>query len=385
MVRPDLLIFGGGIAGLWVLSRARQAGYQALLLESRALGGVQSIASQGIIHGGTKYALKGSVTESTRTIADMPGIWRKALAGTGEVDLSGVRLLSEHQYLWSSGSLSSSMASLFASRLMQSRVAAVRKNELPPPFDVPAFRGSLYRLEEPVLDTAALMGELARQLAPYCHAYDPAQLKLSPQGLHIGEVQIRPRKVFLAAGKGNADLLQRWGMDAPRMQTRPLHMVMLKGDLPPVYAHCLGASANPRLTITTYPGKVGDSIWYLGGQLAEKGVNLGAEKQIQIARSELGKLLPWVDLSGARWATLKIDRAEVATPGGRRPEDCYLGGNGAVLSAWPTKLAFAPRLAEQVLVHLRETGIGPGAEAIASLPLPPPPLATLPWETATWS
>jgi glycerol-3-phosphate dehydrogenase len=384
-MQPDLLIFGGGIAGLWTLLRARQAGYQALLLESRALGGVQSIASQGIIHGGTKYALRGSVTESTRAIGDMPAIWRAALAGAGDVDLSAVRLLSEYQYLWSSGSLASSLASLFASKIMQSRVAALSRAERPAPFGAPRFRGSLYRLQEPVLDTASLMKSLAGQARNWCYRYDPESMRLGNGGIHVGGREIRPRRVLLAAGRGNASLLSRWGMREPEMQIRPLHMVMVRGTLPSIHAHCLGASSNPRLTITSYPLEHGEMIWYLGGQLAENGVARDASEQIAEARAELEKLLPWMDFSGMDWTTLPIDRAEVATPGGRRPDDCYLGGDDSVLVAWPTKLAFAPRLADRVLGRLVEDGIRPAEQEMPVLDLPAPPLAALPWEQASWS
>ncbi|HIE55391.1 MAG TPA: FAD-dependent oxidoreductase, partial [Chromatiaceae bacterium] len=124
-MKPDLLIFGGGIAGLWTLLRARQAGYSVVLLESRCLGGVQSIASQGIIHGGTKYALAGQLTEAARAIGDMPRRWRDCLDGRGELDLRRVRLLSSHQYLWTCGSLVSSVAGFFGSRAMRSRASAV--------------------------------------------------------------------------------------------------------------------------------------------------------------------------------------------------------------------------------------------------------------------
>ncbi|WP_457673720.1 FAD-dependent oxidoreductase [Thiolapillus sp.] len=379
-MRPDLLIFGGGIAGLWTLLRARQAGYQAVLLESRALGGVQSIASQGIIHGGTKYALKGQVTDSTRAIADMPGIWQAALAGEGPVDLSRVRLLSPHQHLWSTGSLTSSLAGLFASRLMRSRVAALKPGQRPPPFDDPAFQGRLYRLREPVLDTASLMGELERQLAAHCYHYAPEEMTIQGDEVHLGSLKLQPRRVLLAAGQGNADLLARWGRRSPAMQLRPLHMVMARGRLPAVHAHCLGASANPRLTITSYPLADGRSVWYLGGQLAEKGVGRDRQAQIDTARRELTALLPWMDFSGLEWATLRIDRAEVDN-GGARPDDCYLERNERLMVAWPTKLALAPRLAEQVLRRLDR----PTAEEDIRLPLPPAPLARLPWEDASWS
>ncbi|WP_323150307.1 FAD-dependent oxidoreductase, partial [Pseudomonas oryzihabitans] len=58
----DILIVGGGVAGLWLNARLRRAGYATVLVETGALGGGQSGKSQGIIHGGTKYALTGMLT-----------------------------------------------------------------------------------------------------------------------------------------------------------------------------------------------------------------------------------------------------------------------------------------------------------------------------------
>ena len=52
ILKTDVLIFGGGIAGLWLLNRLHNAGYSAWLMEQEALGSGQSIASQGMIHGG---------------------------------------------------------------------------------------------------------------------------------------------------------------------------------------------------------------------------------------------------------------------------------------------------------------------------------------------
>ena len=44
-LKPDILIFGGGIAGLWLINRLNAAGYQCLLLETDTLGGDQTLAS----------------------------------------------------------------------------------------------------------------------------------------------------------------------------------------------------------------------------------------------------------------------------------------------------------------------------------------------------
>jgi glycerol-3-phosphate dehydrogenase len=386
----DIAIFGGGIAGLWTLARLRQAGYRVALFEHHAIGGVQSIASQGIIHGGTKYALTGKLTGSAMTIGAMPEIWRAALAGEGEVDLTGVRVLAEHQLLWSTGSLASGMAGFFAGKVMQSRMQALARESFPAPFDSPAFHGSLYRLDEPVLDPRSLAEVFFRQHGDCCYRLqDPPQFERLPDAWRVrlspGET-IDARALVLAAGKGNAGLLTALGRDAPQMQVRPLNMLMLRGTMPMTHAHCLGASANPRLTVTSCPDDNGRVVWYLGGQVAETGVGRARAEQIAAGRAELAALLPWMDFSAAQWATLAVDRAEIATPGGRRPDDAFAAGHEGIFTCWPTKLAFAPRVAELVVGGLSEHGIGPsGGEAVIST-LAAPPLARLPWDEVTeWS
>jgi glycerol-3-phosphate dehydrogenase len=380
----DIAIFGGGIAGLWTLARLRRAGYRVALFERRSLGGIQSIASQGIIHGGTKYALTGVLTGSAKAIGEMPGLWRAALAGDGEVDLRGVRVLSSHQHLWSTGSLASGMAGFFAGKVMRSRMEPLPRADFPAPFDSEAFRGQVYRLEEPVLDPASLMQVLAERWGAYCYRLPEIPgIESTPSGWRLalpGDQRLAARLLVLAAGAGNAELLKALGREGPQMQRRPLHMLMARGNLPSLYAHCLGASANPRLTITSYPAAEGQNVWYLGGEVAEAGTARDPVAQITAGRAELAELLPWLDLAGTEWATLAVDRAEVATPGGRRPDDAFVGIHEGVITCWPTKLAFAPRVASLVIGALAEKGIAPRSAEGAELPLPRPPLARLPWD-----
>ena len=82
-LRYDMVIIGGGIAGLWTLAQSRSRGLNAILFEKGALGQGQTISSQGIIHGGSKYALAGSISRATSMISDMPDIWRNALNSNG--------------------------------------------------------------------------------------------------------------------------------------------------------------------------------------------------------------------------------------------------------------------------------------------------------------
>ncbi len=388
--QTDVIIFGGGIAGLWMLARLRLAGYSALLLEARALGGVQTIASQGIIHGGTKYTLSGRLSGAARAIAAMPGVWRACMEGQGELDLSRVRLLSTHQYLWSTGGLASGVSGFFASHAMRSRITAVNGGERPPVLRDSALNGHVYRLDEPVLDMASLIAELARQFGDYCLLADfPQGLRLlegSPPQVELnepdaGRLRLHARRLVLAAGAGNERLVSALGWGKPHMQRRPLHMLMLRGDVPDLYAHCLGAGANPRMTITTHSGPDGDRVWYLGGQVAESGVSRSNSEQVDAGRRELAQIMPWVDTDGLHWAGFRIDRAEPRQPGVRRPDKPFLETRDGVCVAWPTKLAFAPALADELLQTLVKAGITPGAGADDGPDWPRPPLAPFPWES----
>ncbi|WP_324731966.1 FAD-dependent oxidoreductase [Pseudomonas paeninsulae] len=380
----DILIVGGGIAGLWLNARLRRQGFATLLVENATLGGGQSVKSQGIIHGGAKYALHGALTGASEAIADMPRRWREALAGSGELDLSGVRLLSDAHYLWSPGSLAGNITSFFASKAVRGRVDQVKGEQLPPALQHPKFRGKVYRLAELVLDVPSLIARLAELAADGLLAAESIA-PLHEQGQLVGLIvdgrEIRAQRIVLSAGRGNAELLAALGLTQPAQQLRPLHMVLVKGPtLKPLYAHCLGGGPKPRVTVTTHPAADGEWVWYLGGDLAEAaGVSRDAAAQIQAAQQEISTLLPWLDLSSARWATLRVDRAEPAQSGLVRPDNAFLADQGQLLVGWPTKLALAPDFADRVLAALDRDGIQPATHA--PLPaLPRPAVARPAWK-----
>ena len=75
----QIAIIGGGISGLWLLNVLARRGFGVLLLEQGGLGQAQTFASQGMIHGGIKYALGGFTTAASESIANMPDTWRQCL------------------------------------------------------------------------------------------------------------------------------------------------------------------------------------------------------------------------------------------------------------------------------------------------------------------
>ncbi|MEB0041714.1 FAD-dependent oxidoreductase [Pseudomonas sp. MH10] len=384
ILTTDVLIVGAGVAGLWLNARLRRQGFSTVLVENASLGGGQSTKSQGIIHGGAKYALHGALSGASEAIADMPRRWREALSGKGELDLSSVRLLSDAHYLWSPGTIAGNLTSFFASKAVRGRVDQVTGTDLPPALQNPAFKGKVYRLAELVIDVPSLIERLAELSGESLLAGEKIEPLYAGQeltGLRVDGREIHAQRVVLSAGAGNAELLKSMGVTFPIMQRRPLHMVMVKGPtLKPLYAHCLGAGPKPRVTVTTHPAADGQWVWYLGGDLSEAdGVARDPAAQIAAAKKELGNLLPWVDLSQAQWATLRIDRAEPAQSGLVRPDNAYLSVQKSLLVGWPTKLALAPDFADRVLAALARDGVHPTPQP-PLVGLPKPPMAIPEWD-----
>lgn len=398
-VHVDVLILGGGVAGLWTHARLQQEGYKTVLLEAQALGAGQTRFAQGIIHGGTKYALTGKLTASSEAVADMPARWRACYEGTGEVDLTQAELLSDAHYLWSTTNLTSRISGFFASKVMRSRSNAIDasgdKNALPKIFQHKDFKGQFYRLDEPVFNTLSVVRALAEPrkksiLSIKSESLQPTDKQVSLEASDGRRYILHYKKIILLAGEGNEDLLSRFGYDKPEMQLRPLKMVVMRGgennkltDM--IYAHCLGASVNPRITITSHRDNHGGIVWYMGGQLAEEGVARSDEALIAAAIKEIGELIPWLDITDSQWGVLKIDRAEIKKPGTTRPDSFSIEQNGDVITAWPTKLALAPALADTLIQIIDAVVIT--RETDASLPdWVEPAYADFPWNDETcWS
>lgn len=385
----DLIIIGGGIAGLWTLNRAVKSGFNAILLEKDTLGGGQTIRSQGIIHGGTKYALNGVLTQASNTIKEMPQRWRDCLNGSGELDLSGVNILSEAHYMWSQGSLGSKMTTFFATKAFRGRVEEVKKEQRPDVFQNKGFRGSLYRLNELVLDVPSVVDALRHPVEDRIYQYDLTEAEIEFSGELITaitlpgkDLKLIPKQLVLTSGEGFSQLAPQLQIQQPQMQRRPLHMVMVKHKHQlPTFAHCIGTGSKPVATITTHPCQDGEQVWYLGGDVAETGVERSNDEQIAFAQKAMADLLPWIDLSDAKWRCLRVDRAEPKQSSLVRPDSAFAYKTGNCIVSWPTKLALSPDLADQVLA-LCEQDQTHDADPAALSSLNKPATTKPVWETA---
>ena len=160
---------------------------------------------------------------------------------------------------------------------------------IPPAFQNPAFKGVLYKLRDLVIDTPSLLQHLISENASRifqgnCSIQQqdhPAKDGISSIHLDNGQQdngqqdngqqgngqQIEADTYIFAAGSGNEQLISSAGLPLT-MQRRPLHQVMVTGDLPELHAHAitLRSADKPRITISTHPGP-NTNTWYLGGML----------------------------------------------------------------------------------------------------------------------
>ena len=206
-VTLDTLIVGGGIAGLWTLNLLQSAGREALLLEANALGGAQTLASQGMVHGGLKYALGARLSGAAEAIAAMPDRWRACLEGRGEVDLQGLAPLATRYYMFAANSTLGRLTGFFASHSLRGRIEKLEPKKYPHAFTHPDFTGVVYGLNDFVLHTPSLLAHLADPHAQRLYQYDlqADDITLRPDQI---EVQLRDTRVaakhlVLTAGAGS--------------------------------------------------------------------------------------------------------------------------------------------------------------------------------------
>lgn len=379
----DIVIIGGGIAGLWTLAKARAQGFNAILLERHQLGGEQTLSSQGIIHGGSKYALAGSISKATNMISDMPNTWRAAINGASDVNLTTIKELSSAQYLVPSSGIDTQLLSFLGSKNMASHTEKITKNALPEAYTQLGIHRSIFRLNEIVLDVNSILKSFMDQYHQYIYQAEVtlANIQASDTRKQYHHIQltscvIECQYIVLACGEGNAEFKAH----SVAMQTRPLQMVMMKGKtLPAIYAHFIGRSTKPVLTVTSHHDN-DKTVWYMGGDLAENGVEKTSNQQIDSARVCLQKILPALSLTNdIEFTTHRINRAEPQQASLTRPDDAFVTVQNNIISGWPTKLALAPRFAEKVLAEI--TTLPQAQLNDNDLPLPNMSIAAYPWET----
>ena len=378
-INPDIVIFGAGIAGLWAFHRFKALGYDALLLESNAIGCGQTIASQGIIHSGLKYAFAGKVNKLAESISAMPDLWRAALRGEGDVDLSSARTNADSQYLLVPKGLMGGLVKLVTKKALGGNVHEVPKNEWPSHIAKSGFKGRVIFMDEPVLDIASVLRALADSYKDSIRKIDTPD---DPLGF-LARHGIESKHIVFTSAASNAHIAKNAGHDhGLATQARPLHMGFLKPAPCELYAHLVGNSDKPVATITTHKSSDGDLVWYLGGGVAERDKDSDLAEVISTAKIGFAKYMPDLDLSNVQWAGLPIDRIEGKSDiDGWMPDTPTIHSVDNVHYCWPTKLTFAPLLSDRLLEKVG----APSNTSSDFSALPEVAYTQTPWDTADWT
>ncbi len=385
VIACDCVVMGGGISGLWARAVLARAGYSCVLVSDGPLGAAQTVCSQGILHRGVKYALSPAAAEVSRALIAAQTIWDDCLAGRGTIDLRGVEVLTRQMYMWTKPGLLSGLTGVAASLAMRSEVARLARADLPEAFADASDRVGVWSVKEPCVSAESLVAAMAGVPAGPVLVTPPGGPRprmvqeSGGVGVVVGDARVHARAALLTAGLGNETLLGDLNVQASLVcQRRPLRMTMAKGVPFELFGHCIKElSDKPRLTITSSRDQDGQTVWYIGGDVAESGVVRSREDHLAAVRRELGGCMPWIDFSRVRLAEFEIVRAEGRVDGGKRPDGPVLRSFGPVAAVWPTKLALAPLAAEMALEWLRGV-IGPGAGAPASVSAPAQ-IAAAPW------
>ncbi|MEK7116054.1 MAG: FAD-dependent oxidoreductase [Patescibacteria group bacterium] len=379
----DVVVFGGGVAGLWLLDELRRAGIQAILLETRALGSGQTIASQGILHGGVKHLLVGRSGNFVDALKEAPRVWRDCLDGRREPDLHAVRRRADHCVMWTTRSLTSFFGAFGARVGLRAAVRRIAEEEWPLPFA--GSSGNAFRIEEQVIDPASLLEAFAERNRSHLIHAGPVRFICSAAGQVSGvivnhpngsmTIEIRPRAVVLAAGEGNVALRDACGLPSALIRRLPLPILTVKGNLPDLNGLCL-EGMHAKVIITTQ--RVSDTlaVW----QVASEYVPPESSDVERLLFDELRGALPRFPLPDVSVGSYVVNRAEAVIEDGSRSSDVSVTKEGNVITALPTKFVLAPRLAKRVIQLLPPASAGTALPpAIASWPRPP--VATYPWNS----
>lgn len=368
----DIVIIGGGIAGLMLQNKLNFLGYSTLLLEHDSLGSGQTAKSQGIIHGGIKYALLGQITEAANAVSLMPDRWQSFFnneQNSDALDLTNTRILSKHHILWNNGDLKNRLKQILMQKSLSSTGHALQKTKYPDVFKNNNFKGNVYQINETVVDVFSLLENLSKPHKNKIIKIDKNSLKIFLNNKkeinnitfnHHGDIfNIAAKQYIFTAGSNNQIILDLVS-HLPKMQLRPLHMVLAKFPEPNIlYGHYVGNGILPQLTVTTHKNHDGEYIWYIGGKIAETGIYLSQEQQIIQAKVEINNIFPWLDTSQWQWVTTLVNRAEPLQANNIKPDHALVSHNKNAIVAWPTKLTITPIMVDNTITLLNKNNITP--------------------------
>ena len=326
-MKYDVVIFGSGIMGLvtaWIFQRR---GYRVLVLEKEGaeIGGVQTLASQGILHSGFKYLCRRG---DERMYREAISWWYTILTSISEDVI-----------------LSKKIAVVGNDFCSKCKVWLASK----------MFRGNttiFYNKGTCVTsDNIVAVDKLVKNLSKSLDimAYDPDSLIKMGNRIRIlvegAYVEVMADWFVCAAGEGNKDLFGLIARHTILQNKRTFKMFTIKESsyLPTMFAHYVTkhSGLKPMYTITSIAGDI--RKWDVGGKIAEGDTSI--PRFIKTIKSLRG-----INFN-IKAEDISYKYVDVAEVDGTNP---YVFTKGNCIVAYPGKLVLAPYTAMKIMGEIEK-------------------------------
>lgn len=371
-VKANIVIVGGGIAGLWMLNRLNKK-YSVVLIENEALGSGQTLYSQGLI------------LPRSQEVGDVTGrriqkVWRDCLNGFGDVDLRTSKIISDAQTLVASKGVLARMSN-FMKSFKYKHLEDVEVYQEP---TIPVEKeGQFYQLKADVLDMRSVLESLAKHhmrdiykadIEEYLHEGTKLKaLKLKQGGHHV----VVESDVFIfTAGKGNLRALQELGIKRPQKMTKEQTSLMVK-SVPFALNGAYTLSNGENMYVSSHASSEGGYVWYISGpwlnKLAETDLDR-IRKMKQIVKDTFSD----ISFEECLWSAVHYAVPQQEDWATTKRHKVYYSGNSVV--AWPANLTTVPLLADEIVTWAKSSVKKPLVQDL-DLGFPQASYGLYPWES----
>ncbi|MBF9028566.1 hypothetical protein FZCC0188_11630 [Rhodobacterales bacterium FZCC0188] len=320
------VVIGGGVVGSWLHNSLISSGRESILV-SDFNAPSQTLFSQGIIHGGTKYALGLRKSEIIKNIRSMPQIWDLGFSRKAKPFLPQEAILSENQMLIFPKSLMGRAKRSLVSRAVASTTSSGGLTNI---------MGKSFlslNLNEKVLDPATLLSALC-QGNMINSVVDSVDTYSGIVRLRNGHT-LKSNRIFVCAGAGVEELVPQI-----KIQKRALCMFSVRSNrtLPDLFLHYIRGQ-KPLFTITSHSG-----VWYVGGEISEVSVDIDDHEASSMCLGALCGAFPELRKHKLSINCHRVDRIEPVTADNNRPNSPLIEHIGKATVILPVKLTFTPLL-----------------------------------------
>jgi glycine/D-amino acid oxidase-like deaminating enzyme len=353
----DVLIAGGGVAGMLVATKLCEQGFRCVLIEPSALAAEQSGHSHGYIHRG--YIYLRAEDYLVRQLRSAREQWEEYISKPTQV----VPCSKDSLIGFMNGEVAKYATQTW--RAAELPLNEINESEWPSALKQTPLT-AVYRTDEQSFDfTRVMLNLLARMKT--CKLVHGSVVRLSIRKMECCSVEIqvqgnshrvKARYVVLAAGRGTAEILSNTlGKFRSVPNVRTSYMLVLKGEaLEPISA-ILPEHQFYGLFMVSRQDTQG-AVWLVSNYLSYGGLcgdrDVAARTWTRATLKTLDKIFPMLKDANISCGIYVAPKAEFRRDPERLPEGKIAEKIGLqnVLAIWPTKLTLSPLIAIEVVEQI---------------------------------